>query len=404
MAARGAEGHVPHGILPALRPRILVLIDYYLPGYRSGGALRSLANLIASLGDEFAFSVLTGDRDSGSEAPYSGIVPGKWQPVGKAMVRYLGRRERSLRHLARIIRETPHDILYFSSCFSARSTILPLILLRLGRIRSKAVILGPRGEFSLGALTVRFWKKKLYLRAAKALGLFRDVVWQASTELESDDIRREIGPDAKIIEAIDFSPSYDDWTRGVPHPTKQPGVARLCYVSRISEKKNLVFAIELLRGIQGSVEFDIYGPVDDAAYWVQCQAAMASLPPNVKITAHGPVPHDELGPLLARYDLFFFPTLGENFGHTIVEALAAGCPVLVSDQTPWLGLEEEGVGWDLPLSDAGAFQRAVESIVAMPEEQHAEMRRKARAYGLRAADPRDAVEQNRALFCNVLPH
>ena len=360
-----------------------MIIDFYLPGYRGGGTIRSLANLIESLGDEFAFSVLADDHDSGGPARYPDIVEGQWQPVGKAMVRYLPRRERSMMRVGRIIRATPHDILYFSSCFSSRSTIRPLLLRRLGRIPRVPVIIGPRGEFSPGAIQIRSRKKQHYLRAAKRLGLFRDVVWQASTSLERDDIRREIGPDVKIVEAIDFSPSYQDWTRGVSHPSKQTGRARICFVSRICAKKNLLFAIELMRDVKGSVEFDIHGPVDDAddtaeAYWEQCQAAIASLPPNVRVTHHGPVPYDEMGPLLARYDLFLFPTLGENFGHSIVEALAVGCPVLVSDQTPWRGLEQAGVGWDLPLDDPASFQRAIESIIAMPEEEHAAMRRKAR--------------------------
>ena len=38
---------------------------------------------------------------------------------------------------------------------------------------------------------------------------------------------------------------------------------------------------------------------------------------------------------LSDYHLFFLPTLGENFGHAIFEALSVGVPVLISDQTPW---------------------------------------------------------------------
>lgn len=385
----------------ALRRRILVLIEYYLPGYRGGGTIRSLANLIDAMGDELELFVLTTDRDWQSSTPYPGIVRGEWQPVGKAMVRYLAPAERSFGRLGEIIRDTPHDLLYFSSVFTSGSTILPLLLRRLGRIGDRPVVLGPRGEFSPGAIGIRAPKKRLYLRLAKLLGLFRGVVWQASTELEREDIRREIGPNAEIVEAIDFSPSYDNWTGGAFRPPKQSGAARLCFVSRISPKKNLLFALELLRGIAAPVELDIYGPVE-AGYWAECEAAIATLPANVRATSHGPVSYEELGPLLAQYDLFLFPTLGENFGHTIVEALAAGCPVLVSDLTPWRDLQAAGVGWDLPLGDPGAFRRAIEEIVAMPEATHAEMRRKARAFALRVSDPRPAIEQNRALFQRAL--
>lgn len=322
--------------------------------------------------------------------------------MGKARVRYLAPRERTLTRLGRIVRETPHDVLYLSSSFSLRSTIFPLLLRRLGRLGDAAVILGPRGEFSPGAIQIRGVKKRVFLRVARALGLFRGIIWQASTELEGDDIRREIGPGAEIVEAIDVSPSYEDWTGGTTRPPKQPGAARCCFVSRISEKKNLDFALEILRGVTAPVAFDIYGPVDSAEYWSQCEAAIAALPPNVRVTTHGPVPHAALGSLLAGYDLFVFPTLGENFGHTILEALAAGCPVLVSDQTPWRDLQSAGIGWDLPLDDPDAFRRAIEEVIAMPEETHAKLRCNAREFALRAADPAPAIAQNRALFQHAL--
>lgn len=382
----------------ALRPRILVLIEYYLPGYRGGGTIRSLANLIEAMGDELEFLVLTTDRDSGSTAPYPGIVAGEWQPVGKAMVRYLGPGERSFVRLARIVRDTPHDLLYFSSYFMPRSTILPLLLRRLGWIGGSPVILGPRGEFSPGAIGIRARKKRLYLWFAQALGLLRDVVWQASTELEREDIRREIGSGAEIVEAIDVSPSYEHWTGGASRPPKEAGTARLCFVSRVSPKKNLRFALELLRDLTEPVELDIYGPIESAGYWAECEAVIATLPPNVRVTSHGPIPYVRLGALLAQHDLFLFPTLGENFGHTIVEALAAGCPVLVSDQTPWRDLQAAGVGWDLPLDQPEAFRRVLRQVVAMPESAHAEMRRRARAFALRAADQTRAVEENRRMF------
>ena len=54
-------------------------------------------------------------------------------------------------------------------------------------------------------------------------------------------------------------------------------------------------------------------------------------------------------------DLLFLPTAGENFGHAIQEALAAGCPVLISDRTRWRDLAPKGVGWDLPLSAPDRF-------------------------------------------------
>ena len=68
--------------------------------------------------------------------------------------------------------------------------------------------------------------------------------------------------------------------------------------------------------------------------------------------------NDEVLSALSGHDLFFLPTLGENYGHVIHEALLSGSQVLLSDQTPWRGLTEAGLGWDLPLEGKGAFAAA----------------------------------------------
>ncbi len=62
---------------------------------------------------------------------------------------------------------------------------------------------------------------------------------------------------------------------------------------------------------------------------------------------------------------------GENFGHVIIEALAAGKPVLISDQTPWRGLENHKAGWDIPLNDKEKFISILEMLVDMePENEY----------------------------------
>ena len=52
---------------------------------------------------------------------------------------------------------------------------------------------------------------------------------------------------------------------------------------------------------------------------------------------------------LVKSDLFISTSLNENYGHSIVEALSQGCPVLISDKTPWKQLEKFNAGADLPL-------------------------------------------------------
>jgi alpha-1,3-mannosyltransferase len=50
-----------------------------------------------------------------------------------------------------------------------------------------------------------------------------------------------------------------------------------------------------------------------------------------RVTFTGPVPDEELRPLLARHACIVLPSTAEGFGITLVEALASGVPVVASD-------------------------------------------------------------------------
>ena len=68
--------------------RILTSVGYYLPGYKSGGPIRTIANLVDRLGDEFQFKIVTADRDSGDEKPYRNIKVADWNSVGNNNVEF----------------------------------------------------------------------------------------------------------------------------------------------------------------------------------------------------------------------------------------------------------------------------------------------------------------------------
>jgi len=126
---------------------VLACVDYYLPGYKAGGPIRTLANMVEQLGDKFAFRVITRDRDFQDREPYPNIQPCQWNQLGKAEVFYLSPEKVTLRTFQSILSETEYDILYLNSFFSPRFTISPLLLQRLKFISNRPIVLAPRGEF-----------------------------------------------------------------------------------------------------------------------------------------------------------------------------------------------------------------------------------------------------------------
>jgi glycosyltransferase involved in cell wall biosynthesis len=88
---------------------------------------------------------------------------------------------------------------------------------------------------------------------------------------------------------------------------------------------------------------------------------------HCKVTFKGNLEKRDLFEQLSRYDVLLHPTLGENFGHAIVEAMALGVPVLISDKSPWTDVEESNAGWSLPLSQPEAFVEKLRMIYEMDD-------------------------------------
>lgn len=341
------------------RKIILTFVSAYLPGYRAGGPIRSIANLTEHLGDEFDFRIVTADRDRGAETPYPAIKPGTWYTIGKARVIYLLPSQQRFLPILRVMREVEHDVVYFNSFMNPLFTTLPLLAMKLRLVPTHPIILAPRGEFSEGALAIKSIKKRAFLFFAKMAGLHRGVIWQASSDPEVEDIRRTMGVLAGTINVAPnlpklISQASDKSIRNIRNPL------RIVFLGRIVPMKNLIFALEVLAQVNAPVEFSIYGPREDAEYSQRCEAAAESLPKHVSVTWNGSLHPDQVIDTLARYDLFFLPSLGENFGHAIAEALQAGLRLLISDRTPWRDLETAGVGYDFSLNSTNEFVRAIE--------------------------------------------
>ncbi len=383
------------------KPKILTFSGCYLPGYKAGGAMRTIVNIVDHLGDEFEFKIITADRDLGDEKPYPGIKVDGWNRVGKADVFYMSPKRRCLGNFRRVFCFTEYVVIYLSSFFSPHFTIKPLVLRRLRLIPDRPVVVAPEGEFSPGAFWLKRFKKRPYLFVAKALGLYRAVLWKASSEHEEADIQRWLGKDERVFIAQDLPPiihAGDDLSSR--HDKVSRGL-KIIFLSRISCKKNPDGALNMLRGLKGKVEFNIYGPIEDKSYWAECQKIISNLPRNIDVRYCGSVEHDQVGAVMREHDIFFLPTLGENFGHVILEAFCAGCPVLISDQTPWRDLEEKGVGWDLPLSKPEMFQEVLQKCVDMNDEEYVKWSERARVYGLGVTKDDGVVEQNRKLFLSL---
>jgi glycosyltransferase involved in cell wall biosynthesis len=362
--------------------RILIFSDYYLPGYKSGGAMRTVVNMVERLGDHYDFHILTRGFDIGEKDYYPEIKINDWNQIGKSKIFHAGHGQLNFATIRRVIKEIEPDAIYLTSFFFPLG-IKFLTLRRLGMTPDVPVILAPEGEFSPGALRLKATKKKIFRTLAFPGKLYKDLIWKAASEPEQDDIKRVAGADCEIFIAPNMPPRMilEDYSFA-QKPEKKSGAARLVFLSRIMHKKNVRHTLEILPGIEGEIEFDIYGPLEDAAYWAECQRLIAKMPANIKVTHRGSIPYEQVAATMTGYHYFVLPTLGENFGHVMPEAFSAGCPVLISDQTPWRNLEEKNIGWDLPLERTDLWREALQKCVAMSGEEYEQQSRAARQYAI----------------------
>ncbi len=330
------------------KPIILIVCNYYLPGYKSGGGLRTLVHMVEHFRETYDFRVITRDHDA-DDKPYTSVKINEWNDLDGTKVFYLSTKKVKLSKLRELIEEVKPNSIYLNSVFSTL-TILLLILRKLKLIPKVNVILAPEGELSDGALQLKAPKKKAFTGFAKAAGLYRNLIWKTTAELEKQETQRFKGAGGKIFIAPNM-PSrrlLEDF-KGNLKPEKKIGEAKMIFLSRFMRKKNFGWLVENLKGIQGNLEIDIYGPIEDENYWSQTQKNISSLPRNIKIEYKGLLIYEKVLEKLYEYQYFILPTLGENFGHVFIEALAAGCPLIISNRTPWLELEKKGIGWDIPL-------------------------------------------------------
>lgn len=345
------------------KTHILIFIDWYLPGYKAGGPIRSVANLVEAFHDQYDFSIVTSDRDLGDDGAYSGVETDEWVEVEHCKVWYASPERNSYRHLRNLIFGMSYDVLYVQSMFSLKYSLFPIWSSRAMTEEAK-IVLAPRGMLHQGAIGLKRRKKRLFLRFFRFFGMHKSLTFQATDAQEQADIRQHFG-DVKVVQAPNLPRMSLPEAQNID---KLVGQLKLVFFSRLTIKKGLHLVLEALQNQQAQISLDLYGVQDEPEYWARCAALIEDLPSNITVKYQGTVPPSASTQALQKAHTFIMPTLGENFGHAIFESLAAGRPVIISDQTPWQELEARQAGYVISLDEALALEDAIRGMAAMDQQ------------------------------------
>ena len=244
-------------------------------------------------------------------------------------VYYAGSRKRSDQMIKQIEKIKP-ELIYAVGLFSWHFTIVPLFF---GMAKRK--ILSVKGMLHPEALAQKSLKKKLFLHVFKLSGLPKKIIFHATDQTEYNYIRSLFAEKANIMIADNFPSSITCSAK----PEKMAGQLKLATIALISPMKNIDLILKALPKVPGNVEYNIYGAIKDMPYWQQCLALIRALPANIKVNYHGEIMPTAVKDKLQDNQVFILPSRSENYGHSIIEALSAGIPVITSHTTPWNGLD-----------------------------------------------------------------
>ncbi|WP_310528416.1 glycosyltransferase family 4 protein, partial [Nocardioides sp.] len=371
---------------------VFVMAPTYYPAHKTGGPVPGIRGVVGTLGGH-RVRMLTADRDLGEVTPFPAPYRGTTEVDG-IEVTYLAPLGagswRSWWHGLREMRRS--DVVYFNSVMHKTFTVAPLLFLALIGFRGRVAI-SPRGELAPSALDLGGARqKRLWLKTMTLLGLAGrvgtrrrpNVVWLASSEHERGDILA-VFADAIVVLSPERLRELDVHETTRVRPRRRDGL-RIVSLGRVSPVKGTLDLVRALQHVEVPTTLELVGHLEDAAYVEKVRRAAATLPSHIEVNWHGAVPPDEVRRLLDEAHLMVLLTRGENFGHAIGEALQRGCPVLISDQTPWSFVAARGAGTVLTEQECRTPARTAEGVATfarLTDEEWTEMSERAREVGAR---------------------
>jgi glycosyltransferase involved in cell wall biosynthesis len=168
-------------------------------------------------------------------------------------------------------------------------------------------------------------------------------------------------PASRVAVVGNFLPAHDGAARAA---FRHDGVRRVAVLSRLDRIKRVGLLLDALDRLPAlaALRFDVYGTGEEAA----ALAERARRHPNV--TLHGYVP--DAAAHLAQADLLLHTCPEEPFGLVLLEAFAAGVPVLVPGSGGAAEIVHDGVnGWHFSANDPQALGQQLLRLARAPAAQ-----------------------------------
>lgn len=372
--------------------KIFILIPWFSPAYKAGGPIRSVSGMISKLANSSVmFYVFCSNRDMDTET--LDVITDEWVSFSSNCKVWYCSNNHILPVLNEEIKKEQPQYLFINGLYNWQYNIKPMLW-----AKGVPKIISIRGMLHPGALSQKTFKKRFFLQLLKITGWQHKNSFHVTDEQEKIFAEEELGLSAKIFVAGNFPNLF----ACKETPGKKIGALKLVSIGLISPMKNYLLVLEALEKIGREqlstvIDYAIYGPVKDEKYWQQCNEVIERLPANIKVTYHGALATDGIEKALSQNHVFILPSKSENFGHSIIEALSAGRPVITSHGTPWKNLQQRKAGINAA-TDEQALAEAISFFVNMPEDELTAWSKAAANYAGQAVDVEAIKEQYCSMF------
>jgi len=228
------------------------------------------------------------------------------------------------------------------------------------------------------------------------IGLYQKVLFHATNKKEKQDILSALGKNNKVKIAPNLPKIR--FEQPIEYIDKKPGEIKLISLARISPEKNFEQLFKLLRQQTGNITLDLYGTKDNQNYWLICEKLINSMPTNITINYCGVIDPIFIEETIKKVHFMISLTLGENFGHVILESFMANRPIIISDQTPWKNLKDKNVGWDLDLNNNIIINDTINDAINMGQEEFNTMVNSCNSFAQSILDDKESVQHSMNLF------
>jgi glycosyltransferase involved in cell wall biosynthesis len=333
--------------------RILFVVSYYKPAYVYGGPARSnpaLAEGLASLGHEVVVFTTNANGDRNLD-----LLSARAMDVDGVTVSYFARsqwlpgRYFYSPALGRACRE---EISHFDAAYISATWTYPMLpAARWARKTCVPYIISPRGSLMNWAMRRKSLQKAVYLRLFERKFFDNAVAIHCTSQIEVDQIRQwqfHARP-VLIPNGVDLRPFRSLPPRGyLRRSLGIPSSATISlFVGRLHAMKRIDRTIEIFSSIVAALpdaHLVLAGPDEDRT-GERARVLITQLGLAEHVHLVGQLSGEYLLQAYADADLLILLSHRENFGMVVVEAMAAGLPVLLS--------REVGVGGDVVRHGAG---------------------------------------------------